>query len=220
MRVGLVVPGGFDPGGRQGVIPALVSLAEELARRHEVHVFAAAGRAGAARYRVGRRRGDAAAGARDGGRAGAGLWRWWRAAGPFDVLHAFWADRTALLAVALARLRGVRAVVSLGGGEMVWLPDLEYGGAGPVRSRAVTQTALRLAGAITAGSAFVARLLPADLCGTGPVVPLGIDAARFAAPRRAPGRTAVAAGSRREPEHRQGPADAVGGVAPGRRSAG
>ncbi|HSS39879.1 MAG TPA: glycosyltransferase, partial [Polyangia bacterium] len=181
MRVGLVVPGGFDPGGRQGVIPALVSLAEELARRHEVHVFAAAGRAGAARYRVA----DVAVTQRPGREPAAaltaGLWRWWRAAGPFDVLHAFWADRTALLAVALARLRGVRAVVSLGGGEVVWLPDLEYGGAGTARSRAVTRTALRLAGAITAGSAFVARLLPADLARNVQLVPLGVDAARFAA---------------------------------------
>ncbi len=179
MRVGLVVPGGFDPGGQLGLIPALVSLAEELARRHAVQVFAASGRAGAAQYRI---RGVEVT-QRQGRETSAGLtgafWRWWRAAGPFEVVHAFWADRTALLAAAFARLCGVRCVVTLGGGEAVWLPDLAYGGAGTLRSRAVTHTALRLADKITAGSAFAARLLPADLARRVAIVPLGVDGGHF-----------------------------------------
>ena len=39
MRIGLVVAGGFDPSGRERVIPSLVWLVERLARRHAVHVF-------------------------------------------------------------------------------------------------------------------------------------------------------------------------------------
>ncbi|HVT06866.1 MAG TPA: glycosyltransferase, partial [Polyangia bacterium] len=105
MRVGLVVPGGFDPGGRQGVIPALLGLSEALARRHDVRVFAAAGRGGAGRYRVAGVEVTQRPGGEPAAALARALWRWTRAAGPFDVLHAFWADRTALLVAALARAR-------------------------------------------------------------------------------------------------------------------
>ncbi|MFL5307758.1 MAG: glycosyltransferase family 4 protein [Polyangia bacterium] len=182
----MVVPGGFDPGGQHGLIPALVSLAQELARRHAVHVFASAGLAGAARYRLGAVEVTQRPGRETSAALSGALWRWWRAAGPFDVVHAFWANHTALLAAAFARLRGVRCVVSLGGGEAVWLPDLAYGGAGTVRSRAVTQSALRLADAITAGSAFVTRLLPDALGRRVSIVPLGVDGGHFAAPPARP----------------------------------
>ncbi len=39
MRIGLVVTGGFDRGGRERVVPTLLWLVERLARRHQVHVF-------------------------------------------------------------------------------------------------------------------------------------------------------------------------------------
>ena len=177
-----MVPGGFDPGGQRGLIPALVGVAEALAQRHEVRVFAAAGRAGAGQYRL---RGVEVT-QRSGGEPAAALagafWRWTRAAGPFDVLHAFWADRTALLATTFGRTHGVPSVVSVAGGELVWLADLGYGGAGSVRSRAVTRAALHLAGAVTAGTAFVSRPLPPSLAARVEIVPLGADVARFAPP--------------------------------------
>ncbi len=177
-----MVPGGFDPGGQQGVIPALLGLAEALARRYDVRVFAAAGRGGVARYRVA----GVEVTQRPGGEPAAALarafWRWTRDAGPFDVLHAFWADRTALLATAFARAGGAPSVVSIGGGEAVWLADLRYGGAGSIRSRAVMRAALRLAGVVTAGTSFAARPLPPALPARIEIVPLGIDVARFAPP--------------------------------------
>jgi glycosyltransferase involved in cell wall biosynthesis len=186
VKVGLVVPGGFDAGGQQGVIPALLALAEELARRHQVHVFAAAGRGGAGRYRIAGVEVTQRAGSEPAATLAGAFWRWTRAAGPFDVLHAFWADRTALLAAAFGRARAVPCVVSLAGGELVWLADLGYGGAGSLRSRGVTRAALQLAGAITAGSAFLARLVPPALVGKIELVPLGVDVARFAAPASRP----------------------------------
>ena len=40
MRIGLVVTGGVDRSGRERVVPSLLWLVEQLARRHDVHVFA------------------------------------------------------------------------------------------------------------------------------------------------------------------------------------
>ncbi|HXJ20296.1 MAG TPA: glycosyltransferase family 4 protein [Polyangia bacterium] len=176
MRLGLIVPGGFDPSGREGTIPALLGLAQELARRHQVRVFAAAGRAGPGRYRIG----DVQVtqmGPASGLRLAAGFARWVSESGPFDRLHAFWADRTALLATLYARLRSVPSLISIGGGELVWLPDIGYGGAGTVWSRAISRAALRWADAVTAGSAYAARPLRLR----AQIVPLGVDVARFAA---------------------------------------
>ena len=50
MKIALVTPGGFSPDGRFDVIPALLALTAELARRHDVHVFAFGGRGQAVRY--------------------------------------------------------------------------------------------------------------------------------------------------------------------------
>ncbi|HVV51845.1 MAG TPA: glycosyltransferase family 4 protein, partial [Polyangia bacterium] len=194
MNLGLVVPGGFDPSGQAGTIPALPALAGELGRRHQVQVFAASGKSGAGRYQVpgaqvtqlsGRERRRGPGGAL---RLALAFERWTRAAGPFDLLHAFWADRTALLAALHARRRGIPAVVSLGGGEAVWLPEVGngYGGAGTRRGRFVTRAALRLAGAVTAGSAFAATALPPGLAARAELVPLGVDVERFAAPPARP----------------------------------
>src|SRR2546429_2501170 len=39
MKLAIIVPGGFDPSGRERVIPALLWLVERLTQRNEVHVF-------------------------------------------------------------------------------------------------------------------------------------------------------------------------------------
>jgi glycosyltransferase involved in cell wall biosynthesis len=193
VRLGIVVPGGFDPDPDVATIPALRRLVQELAGRHRVEVFASAGRQ-PLRYRLGdvgvTQMGPRASPAERPRLASARLAvafaRWMRAAGPFDLLHAFWADRTALIAALAARAVRIPSVVSLGGGELVWLPDIPYGGAGTTRSRAVTRAALTLSDAITAGTSFVARPLPGRLAGRVQLVPLGVDFAQFAAPPARP----------------------------------
>lgn len=198
MKLGLVVPGGFDPSGREGTIPALLALTEALGQRHDVRVLATSGRSGAGRYRVAAAdvtqldlEDDSrdAAGLAGWARRGARLARlaaavegWMTASGPFDVVHAFWADRTALLAALAARRRSTPFVVSVGGGECVWLPDIGYGGAGTTAGRLVPRAVLGLARATTAGSDFVRGLLPATAGARAEVVPLGVDTARFAPP--------------------------------------
>ena len=204
MKIAVVTPGGFSPDGRYDVIPALLALTAELARRHEVHVFAFGGPGGVVRYPAGGAsvhllgepaRGEAPPGpgerARRLLRGGAELWRELRlagAAGRFDVLHAWWATDPGALACLFGRVLRVPVVVSVGGGEAVWLADIVYGGAGTRAGRARTAAVLRAAAAVTIGSDTARALLPGRARERAQVVPLGIDVDRMAAPpARAPG---------------------------------
>jgi glycosyltransferase involved in cell wall biosynthesis len=203
MKIGLIVPGGFAPGGRENVIPALLAGAGELASRHEVHVFAFGGPgpitehtlAGAVVHQLGnpvgpeppRRARGARRLARLGWQLGTALGRVASPA-PFDLLHAFWAGEPGLLAGTFARRRRLPLVLTVGGGETVWLPAIGYGGAGSLAARAVTRLALGLADEITIGSEFARSFLPPTFRDRARVVPLGIAPARFGArPDRSPG---------------------------------
>src|SRR5450759_4611939 len=160
MRLAIVVPGGVDRSGRERVIPALLWLIERLAARHETHVFALAQEPrpgdwtlrGAALHNLGfaaRARWPGEALFAAGRRLAHGL----AAHGPFDVVHAFWANNPAFLATRAARALGIPAVVSLAGGELVALPDIGYGGQLHLKERLKTAWALRRAAHVTAASA-------------------------------------------------------------------
>jgi glycosyltransferase involved in cell wall biosynthesis len=192
MNVVVVAPGGFDRSGRERIIPALVWLVERLARRHTVHVCTLADGdepcayelAGATIHSLGRS---------IGGAPGARALRQWRQLGRVlaqisrpDVVHGFWAGTSGVLAGLAGRRLGAPVVLSVGGGELVWLPEIGYGGAGGWRGRAQAGLALRLADAVTAGSGYAAA--PLVRRAAAQVVPLGVDVDRFAAPvERAPG---------------------------------
>jgi glycosyltransferase involved in cell wall biosynthesis len=195
VKLGLIVPGGFDLGER--VIPTLLSLASELARRHQVHVFAAAGAGGRGRFeREGATVHQLAMTTRDAvGNRGGRLLRRGRFAlslfrevhrasreRAFDLFHAFWAADTGFAATALGRMLRVPVVVSIGGGEAVWIPEARYGGAGSVAGRAQLRATLRLANAISAGSTFAADFLPGDAARRTRIIPLGVRCAAFDAP--------------------------------------
>jgi glycosyltransferase involved in cell wall biosynthesis len=188
VRVALVVPGGVDRSGRERVIPALLSLIERLAARHETHVFALAQEPrrgdwtlrGAAVHNLGlsarpRWPGEAlfAAGRR--------LTRGLSAHGPFDVIHAFWANNPGFLATRAARALGIPAVVSLAGGELAALPEIGYGGQLHLRERLKTAWALRRAARVTAASAPIVAAARAHGVDAA-VVPLGVSPESFAEP--------------------------------------
>ena len=183
MRIALIVPGGVDRSGRERVIPALLDLIERLARRHALLVVALEQEAtpstyalrGAQVVNLGRNRARL---------PGLGSWQRLRqtlaalaAHGGADVLHAFWLGATSTLAILAGRARRIPVVVSIGGGELVWLPEIGYGGAASWRHRQQVRLALRCAQAVTGGSRFaLAPVLP-----TRPdarLLPLGVDAAR------------------------------------------
>jgi len=185
LRIALVVPGGVDRSGQERVIPALLWLIERIARRHEVHVFALAQEPergswallGAAIHNLALSPrslwpGEALFA------AGRALDRGLRAHGPFDLVHAFWANNPGFLAIRAARGLGIPAIVSLGGGELAALPAIRYGGQLHFRERLKTSWTLRRAARVTAGSHFLAGRLAA-IGVPAEVVPLGPDAALF-----------------------------------------
>jgi glycosyltransferase involved in cell wall biosynthesis len=188
VKIVVVVPGGFDRSGRERVIPALLWLAERLARRNEVHICTLDEReppgsyplVGATVHTFGRFTGP----------AGTRSLRLWRplmrrlaAIGRPDVIHGFWAGASGVVSGQAARRLGVPAVLSIGGGELVWLPEIGYGGRGSWRSRMQAALALRLARTVTAGSQYAARPLRGH---DAQIVPLGVDVACFDAAAERP----------------------------------
>jgi glycosyltransferase involved in cell wall biosynthesis len=188
MRLAIVVPGGVDRSGTHRIIPALLWLIERLATRHETHVFALAQEPlpgdwtlrGAAVHNLGlaaRSRWPGEALFAAGRRLSHGL----SAHGPFDVVHAFWANNPGFLATRAARALSIPTVVSLAGGELVALPDIGYGGQLHLKERLKTAWALRRAAHVTAASAPMLESARAHGVGAA-FVPLGVPREAFAEP--------------------------------------
>src|SRR5579872_5061972 len=133
MNVGLVLPG-FSADPTDWCIPALRHLVRALAAEDHVRVVAVRYPYAAGRYCI-----DGAEVTALGGALRRGLSTiqiWGRALGlmreehrrrPFDVLHAFWATESGLLAAMAGRVLLIPTVVSLAGGELVALPEIDYG---------------------------------------------------------------------------------------------
>src|SRR5262249_18357716 len=99
---------------------------------------------------------------------------------PFDVLHAFWATESGRLAALAGRLLRIPTLVSLAGGELVALRDIDYGDQRLPWERIKVATALRLAGAISAGSRLLAATAESHVPGRRVhVAPLGVDVDLF-----------------------------------------
>jgi glycosyltransferase involved in cell wall biosynthesis len=165
MRIGLIVPGGVDRSAQVRVIPVLLALIERLARRHKVFVVAIDQEPEACEYSL--------LGARVvnlGSLPHHRIINWpirlrrllsaLRSFGEsFDVLHAFWAHPPGSLAIAAGALTGTPVLVSIGGGELAWLPEISYGGQGALRGRTVISGTVRRAAAVSAPSAYTLQSL-------------------------------------------------------------
>lgn len=156
MRIVLIVPGGVGRDGVHLVIPAILDLVGELAARHELLVIALDQQPRPERYMLrgatvvclGRARGRPAFARRLAGVLDA--------VRPFRpaVVHSLWFGATSSLGLLAARATGASAVASLGGGELVGLPQIGYGGRLDARTRLHAALALRCARAVTAGSSY------------------------------------------------------------------
>jgi glycosyltransferase involved in cell wall biosynthesis len=185
MKIGIIVPGGVDRSGRILVIPVLLALIERLASRHEVVVVSLDPNAKPSEYellgarvvnlgfvKASNRLSWAAVTLRK-------LMSALRAAGGgFDLLHAFWVFPQGTLAVAAGSLLRVPVVVSIGGGELVSLPAIRYGGMRTLRSRITMSATLRTASAVSAPSTYVMRSA-AEIRPDIQWLPTGVDTTIF-----------------------------------------
>jgi glycosyltransferase involved in cell wall biosynthesis len=173
MKLAMVVPGGVDRSGEIRVIPALLALIERLARVHDVHVFVLRQETergswpllGATVHNIG-----------DG-------WTRLRAIGaihaehrraPFDLVQAIFSGSCGFLAVAMAKWLRVPGVVHIGGGELVALREIGYGGRLTLRGRLREALVLRATDAVTAASTPIIDALHA-LGLRAQRIPLGVD---------------------------------------------
>ncbi|MEW5988017.1 MAG: glycosyltransferase family 4 protein [Chloroflexota bacterium] len=210
MRIALIVPG-FSVTPDDWAIPAVQTFTCALAQQHQVTVFSLRHPPrGVYHFDVEPTTGYSPGGclhfthwATGGGRrfglASLLIWQQtWQAIlrqhrrTPFDLLHAFWADESGLTAgLAAAGLRRP-VLLSLGGGELTYLPDIGYGTQGSFFRRLVVRQALRRADLVTAGSPYQRELALAH--GVAPdklrLAPLGVDTSRFR-PQPTPGGRSV-----------------------------
>jgi glycosyltransferase involved in cell wall biosynthesis len=161
MKLALIVPGGVDRSGREKVIPVLLGLIERLARRHQVLVVALEQEREWSRYTL---RGATVVNL--GEVSGAGrLGRWLarfrgllrtlrQEGGHFDILHALWLRGPGSLAVAAGQWLGIPVVTSVGGGELMRLPEIGYGGQTNWLAKLETAFVTRRADAVTAPSHY------------------------------------------------------------------
>ena len=102
---------------------------------------------------------------------------------PFDVLHAMWADETGLIAAWAGKWLGIPVVVSIAGGELVGLDDLDYGLQRSAFSRWIVRRALRGADRIIVACSHAQHLITLagyeDLRPKFHTITLGIDEAVF-----------------------------------------
>lgn len=193
MKIGIVSPGGFDPSGRERVIPVFLALVERLARRHDVHVYTLYGPAGEAAYalrgatvhHLGRvQRGPNRAVSRT-VRAGVAALMRDHGEERFDLIHGLWASESGLIAALAARLLRIPSVVTVAGGELVALPEIGYGGHLYPRTRWMIGTVLRMATGVTCASRYVLDSLSRHRPDAR-LLPLGADSEVFSARLFAP----------------------------------
>lgn len=186
LKIALVVPG-FSRDADDWAIPALQALACRLAEQHEVHVFSLRYPGAGHSTFCGLEHHATGGGNHGGVRSLALMARTVRAVvaehrrAPFDLLHAFWVDEPAFVAVLAGSLLRRPVIASVGGGELVHLPAIGYGTWGSRWRRQLIRIALRGARLVTTGSLLAQQLCRERGIPTQKVIvaPLGVDTERF-----------------------------------------
>lgn len=185
MKIGLIVPGGVDRSGTERVIPCILWLIERLvAAGDEVHVFALGQEPRPARWPL---LGATVhnAGWRPRRLTALGQIRSEHRAGPFDVLHAFWAQESGVSGAMAAKLLRLPFLLTLPGGDIARIPAIRYGGLMTLRGRAALAFTAGTARAVTAPSRTMCTMA-ADAGIIALHLPLGVALDRWPAirPRR------------------------------------
>ena len=193
MRLAMVVTGGLHPSGREQVVPSLLALFERLARTHDVHAFALRHLPRPQTYQLqgftvhdlGRPSAPLGLQRRAQERA---LYRAVTAAGPFDLVHGFWADPAGLLAARIGRRLDIPCVVTCDSGEFVTIPAIGYGSQRTVRGRSAVREACAVSSHVHVCTGFMHHLAARHGVATT-VIPLGIVANADVSPRPAQSNT-------------------------------
>ncbi len=186
VRIGILTPG-FSASERDWCIPVLLDLVRTLAATDDVSVVALRYPHHRSPYEIHGARVIPLGGAETRGLPRLALFA--RALGVLireirrqrlDVLHAMWAHEPGFLAGLAGRLTGTPVVVSLLGGELADLPDVDYGGQRSAVNRRLVQGALRMADRVVCGSAWLrdlaCRHVPDERLVT---LPFGVDTELF-----------------------------------------
>lgn len=189
MKIAIIVPG-FSAHERDWCIPALLNFVRSLSPAVEVRIYTLRFPQIARVYSVFGATVHAMGGQDHMGPGALVLWA--RTAStiaaehrrrPFDAIHAFWADEPAWVAALAGDLLGVPVVVSVAGGELLSLREINYGALLLPGRRALSQWALRRAARITVGSHYmqpvVRRQVPPHYWHKIVYAPLGVDTDMF-----------------------------------------
>jgi len=182
-RVAVIVPGGIGVGYFNEGAPALEALLRGLSEQYELTVFPL-GRINA-NYEP---QGFTVKALRDDYHRPL-LWRamqtvWLVVVSHFRsryrLIHGFWGYPAGFLAVLLGKMLGIRNIVSLQGGELVYLPEIDYGQRPASLQRRLLRWSLKRADRVTALTAFQRDLMPeAPWRERVQVIPYGVDTGVF-----------------------------------------
>lgn len=184
LRVVWIVPG-FSSSENDWCIPALLDLAREIGKGCDLHIVAMRYPYRRDSYRIGTIQVHSIGGAHRGPLYTPPIWsdtaRSIRKLNA-DILHAFWAYEPGVIAACFSGLLPV--VITLAGGELVSLPQINYGLGKKRRTRLPIAWALRRAHMVTAGSRYLMGIAERQ----HPLrslnyMPLGVDLKRWAIAR-------------------------------------
>ncbi len=183
MKVVWIVPG-FSSDEDDWCIPALLDLARVLAQRCRLTIVAMRYPYRRDTYPIGEATVVSIGGGHRGPHHTPFLWlNTARAIRKTDceVIHAFWAYEPGVVA-GWFRSR-LPAVISLAGGELVFLPRIDYGLDRRLRTRVLTRVALKRARAVTTGSTYVSELARKIALPSLNQIPLGLNLERWSCVR-------------------------------------